>query len=300
MKKTLLLFLLVIISCEEKHDIKLDLKLNESYKIAVINEIAINENDTDGFNIVNILNSISQTEYIVKKIDKDLYFLEGRIKFIKFEISTPNGTVTMNSKGTRKEDIMSNFLKKMIDKPFNLCLNKSGKVEKIENLENIYSNLLDDVKGISKKQKEELQVQLKDKFNEIAFKEEIEIFTNVYPSEKIALNEKWSKKSNKTLMNLKGLYENTYKLRKLQKNSAFIDGNTLMVEFKSEKNDLPRYNLNGTVKLKFKLNRKSGWIKEGLLDQKLKGYIEVSDNLSKTKTSKKPLTIDNRIMISGY
>ena len=300
MKKIILLFLFVFISCEEKHDIKLDLKLNESYKIAVISEIAINENDTDGFNIVNILNSISQTEYIVKKIDKDLYFLEGRIKFIKFEISTPNGTVTMNSKGTRKEDIMSNFLKKMIDKPFNLCLNKSGKVEKIENLENIYSNLLDDVKGISKKQKEELQVQLKDKFNEIAFKEEIEIFTNVYPSEKIALNEKWSKKSNKTLMNLKGLYENTYKLRKLQKNSAFIDGNTLMVEFKSEKNDLPRYNLNGTVKLKFKLNRKSGWIKEGLLDQKLKGYIEVSDNLSKTKTSKKPLTIDNRIMISGY
>ena len=300
MKKIILLFLFIFISCEEKHEIKLDLKLNDSYKIAVINEIAINENDTDGFNIVNILNSITQTEYIVKKIDKNVYFLEGRLKYIKFEISTPNGSVTMNSKENRKEDIMSNLLKKMIDKPFNLRLNKSGKVEKIENLENIYSNLLDDVKGISKKQKEELQLQLKDKFNETAFKEEIEIFTNVYPSEKVAINEKWSKKSNKTLMNLKGFYENTFKLRKLQKTSAFIDGNTLMVNFKNESTAFPQYNLNGTVKLKFKINTKTGWIKEGLLDQKLKGYLEVIDNTKNNKTAKRPLTIDNRIMISGY
>lgn len=300
MKKIILLFLFIFISCEEKHEIKLNLKLNESYKIAVISEIAINENDTDGFNIVNILNSITQTEYIVKKIDKNVYFLEGRLKYIKFEISTPDGSFTMNSKENRKEDIMSNLLKNMIDKPFNLRLNKSGKVEKIENLENIYSNLLVDVKGISKKQKEELQLQLKDKFNETVFKEEIEIFTNVYPTEKIALNEKWSKKSNKKLMNLKGFYENTYKLRKLQKTSAFIDGNTLMVNFKNESKAFPQYNLNGTVKLKFKLNTKTGWIKEGLLDQKLKGYVEVIDNTKNNKTSKRPLTIDNRIMISGY
>ena len=62
-------------------------------------------------------------------------------------------------------------------------------------------------------------------------------------------------------MNLKGFYENTFKLRKLQKTSAFIDGNTLMVNFKNESTAFPQYNLNRTVKLKFKINTKTGWIK---------------------------------------
>jgi hypothetical protein len=73
-----------------------------------------------------------------------------------------------------------------------------------------------------------------------------------------------------------------------------------MVNFKNKSTELPQYNLNGTVKLKFKINTKTGWIKEGLLDQKLKGYIEVNDNTKRIKISKRPLTIDNRVMISGY
>lgn len=299
MKKILLVIVIIFFSCEEKKDVKLNLIQNNTYNVASFRDLEFREEDHDGFTSLTTLNTITKTEYLVKEIKENNYILEGKLKYIKYEFHAPDGSIRLSSKGN-KNDLFASLLNKMENKTFTLHLSKSGIVEKIENLENIHKEILTDFVELKNEEKENINAELKHIFNKKYFQSEIEIFTNIYPTEKIALNETWKKKHTNDIFEIEGTYENIYKYRKLHKNSMFIDGSTILLSLNNTSNTFPRYNLKGKMDSKFKIHAKNGWVKEVSLKQQLSGKVETLNTSIKSKITSKPITVKAEIMISGY
>jgi hypothetical protein len=196
-------------------------------------------------------------------------------QYVRLKIAT-NSTivnVNMDSEGSA-EDTQNKIVKAMMNKSFFFTLAKTGNVEKVEGVNNIFSGLSS--LGLDEATIAETTKSMEQHINENSLKASLG-FIN-YPDKKIKPADTWS---NTTSMNQSFALQvnNAWTFKKLEAGTAFIDGDgTITTPDKDRQMSLPnglkaKTDLSGRQAITAKVNAKTGWPTEIKTLSELKGAM---------------------------
>jgi hypothetical protein len=184
-------------------------------------------------------------------------------------------SMSMDSDGSQEED-GNKIIRSLTGKTFFFTLTKTGAVENVEGVENLYSGLgslgLD--KGVVAKTRKALQQTINDK----SVKTLLENGFVSYPEKAIKTGDKWNTSSVQAV-NFPMKIDNTWSLTNADANIANIscEGNLETID-KEKINNLvngmkSKSDLNGTQKMNSQVDIRSGWPKEVKILSDLKGKL---------------------------
>jgi hypothetical protein len=184
-------------------------------------------------------------------------------------------SLNMDSEGSQEED-GNKIMKSMTGKTFFFTLTKTGKVEKVEGVENLYSGLasLDLEDEVVNKTKKTLQQTI----NERSIKTLLENGLISYPDKSVKAGDKWNT-STVQAVNFPMNIENTWSLKDSDANTATVLSEGKLTTIDKEKvNNLvngmkSKSDLAGTQNVNGKVDLKSGWPKEIKIVSDLKGTM---------------------------
>jgi hypothetical protein len=184
-------------------------------------------------------------------------------------------SMSMDSEGSQEED-GNKIIKSLTGKTFFFTLTKTGTVENVEGVENLYSGLgslgLDE--GVVTKTRKALQQTINDK----SIKTLLENGLVSYPEKPVNPGDKWNTSSVQAV-NFPMKIDNTWSLINADGGTANIscEGNLTTID-KEKVNNLingmkSKSDLNGTQKVNSQVDLKSGWPKEVKIISGLKGKL---------------------------
>jgi hypothetical protein len=198
-------------------------------------------------------------------------------QYTKLEIVTNSflASMNMNSDGPQEED-GNKVMRSMTRKPFYFTLTKTGKVENVEGVENLYSGLsslqLDD--EVVDKTRKTLQQTINDK----SVKTLLENGFISYPAKNVAAGDKWNTSSVQAV-NFQMTINNTWSLRQVENGIANITAEgKIATTDKAKVNNLvngmkSKSDLSGTQNLDGKVDVKNGWPTQVKILSDLKGTM---------------------------
>lgn len=212
----------------------------------------------------------------IKGVDeKGTARIEAQYSKLKMVTNSFIMSMSMDSEGSQEED-GNKIMKAMTGKPFFFSLTKTGKVEGVEGVENLYSGLssLDlDADVVSKAQK-----TLKQTINDKSIKTLLENGLVSYPESSVKAGDSWNTSSIQAV-NFPMTIENTWTLKSSEANTALVvcNGNLKTID-KEKINNLvngmkSKSDLNGTQTMNANVDVKSGWPKEVKIVSDLKGTM---------------------------
>jgi hypothetical protein len=198
------------------------------------------------------------------------------IAYTRLKIDTKGPmTISMDSEGNATE-MPNNIVKAMMNKPFHFVMTSQGAIEKIENIENLYSGLgsigLDETQLAATKQ------MFQQTLSASSLKGNLEAAMISYPQNKIKTGESWKNKSG-VAVNFPMQSENTWLLKSLDGTIASIDSDGVMTSTDTTNvMSLPngikaKTNLSGKQATKSKVNTKNGWPTETKVLSEIKGTM---------------------------
>lgn len=212
----------------------------------------------------------------IRSVDKDgSARIESQYSKLKMVTNSFIMSMNMDSEGSQEED-GNKIIKSLTGKTFFFTLTKSGKVEDVEGVENLYSGLgalgLDE--DVVSKTRKALQQTINDK----SIKTLLENGLVVYPEKPVKPGDKWNTSSVQAV-NFPMKIDNTWSLTNTDGALANIscDGNLTTID-KEKVNNLvngmkSKSDLNGTQKMTSQVDLKTGWPKEVKILSDIKGKL---------------------------
>lgn len=200
--------------------------------------------------------------------------LETTYTSIKMNTKSPMGDVVMDSEGPA-DNMQNKMIKALTGRAIFVFLDKQGKVEKVENTENLYSGLSElglDEAGVAAA-KQAMQQAL----GESSLKASIEMVLNSYPETAVKVGDTW-KSSIGSAMSFPVKTDNVWTLSKVEGNVANIDGEGTVITTDKEKitpvNGMKaKADLNGRQAMKSVVDVKTGWPTEVKTLSEIKGTL---------------------------
>lgn len=292
MKKLLLICLLPLFTAcnSEKsgvaEDIQLNLKKGETYTLDQMADMEMSQmiQDKDmGTNAT--INSVMK--FKVTDVTGDVYTMDARYdrmtmkmdnQFMSMEIDTDLDSAG----GNPFSSIMYDMMKSITEGTFTMKIDKNGNVQELSGISEMFGNsmkeLLKKYPFINESMQEQLIDQMKSSYGETAFKSSFDSYMKIYPDAPVKVGDTWNKHVDMR-STVKGTYDVTYKLDSVTDNQYVISGTGNFASdtsgyVKSVMSEM-KYDMNGTYTIKLHLDKESGWIQSGYLDQKLKGNVDV-------------------------
>ena len=280
MKYLLLLVLFIANFANAQYDLRLKLDIGKTYLHHSSSTIIIDQ-DISGQK-VNITTTI-KGDMQFKVLDKSdsLYTMETSYTSLSMIMKGPTGEVSFSSeKPNDPNDLMSKFLKALINHGFVLIMKSNGKISEAKGIDSLWSNMINDLSDVPQEKRDQILAQLKQSYGEGSLKSNMEMLTAIFPSRKVKINDEWeSTVQMKSTMSI--ITHNRYKLADY---SASIYDITNHADVKTTKdtamvNGMPVvYNLQGPIDSKIKVDTKTGWIISADVHQELKGDFIILDN----------------------
>jgi len=207
-----------------------------------------------------------------------LYHIEARYQSLTMKIKLPDTTLDINSAAKHKTDTLSVIMSEMVNKPFTVILSAGGKVQSIENLDNLMVGAIKNFPSIDSLKKNKIIHQFTQAFGEGALKGVLEIGLAVLPEKPVAKYEHWVLNSTVALPAFAQVHTN-YQLADLTPDFYFIKGDGTITSAKDAKltiNGMPAtYDLDGSLTNEIKINKSTGWVSEVKLKQLIEETIEI-------------------------
>lgn len=305
MKIVLSFFLLLIILAPcEAQKVKPALNLvkgNTYYTVSTVTSSVVQSYNGQDVTIAVDMNV--KTAYKVIDVKDTIYNMQVSYASIAMKIASPNGTVEMNSDKKDNNDVSSNFLAAMTNKPFAVTITKSGHVLEVKNIENIINSIFTSLPQVDETQKAQLKAQFMQSFGESAFKGNVEQTLAIYPSVKVSKGNSWV--INTTLRSVMAAnISTTYQLQDITGDYYQIHGDAKITTANSDNvsqiNGMPvKYDLSGTLTTDIKADKKTGWVIEEKLKQDVSGNINIQDNPKIPGGMKVPMKIHSDISTTG-
>jgi len=267
-----LLFLFFVFSSfitffAQSNDLSLKLKKNEIYfhSLSVSMDIfdKANGKTTKGNTTIEaILN------YKVSKVTKTGYVIDAGYKSMKMVISARGETITYGSEIPDNEPV-SIIFRGLAKSTFQIYLSKYGKIEKISGIDNVISTAIDDLKLISKKDKEAIYNEIATSLGEDAFRGNFELLFAIYNEKPIQVNDSWSYVTKVYTKNAQTDFDTKFNLLEVKDEYYLISGVGIISPSKEKSNDITSL-LYGTSTSEFRLSKTSGWIQNGKVSQTIK------------------------------
>lgn len=216
----------------------------------------------------------------VAGIRDSLYDMQVKYDSLSLHMNLPTGEMTFSSE--RGTDPFSVIMAKIKLRSFTVVISKKGRIISVAGIEPLITEIINGIPDVNGQQKTQAMNQMKQSFGENAFKGSFEMFTYIFPTNKVAKNDKWIVDT-ELQSTLSAKLHTVYALTDITADSYVINGiSTVSTDEKSsgsELNGMPvKYNVAGTMNSSIKADKKTGWITSAHINQSIKGNIEIKDN----------------------
>jgi hypothetical protein len=282
MFKLLLSFYFVFISFlsyfAQTHDLSLKLKKNEVYFHHVVVSMDIFDK-TKGKTTKGNTTIETSLNYKVSKVTKTVYIIDARYNSMKMSVSTQGETVTYDSEIPNNEPV-SIIFSGLAKSTFQIYLSKYGKIEKVIGIDNVIRTAIDELKLISKNDKEAIFKEISTSLGEESFRGNFELLFAIYNEKPIQMNESWSYTANVYTKDTKTDFDTKFKLLEVKDEYYLISAEGVVSPSKDKSNEASSL-ISGTSTSEFRLNKNNGWIQNGNVKQTLKIHptknLEIED-----------------------
>ena len=284
MKKilNLVIVILIITSCQ-KQKVKLELNLikNETYLQKFNSDMMITE--TVNGQPMDIKMTIGGTmSYKVINILDSIYNMDVTYKVLFLKMNLQGRDIEYSSEKKDTNDIFSNILGLLKDKSINMNISKAGRIKDLKGIDSLFSGIFEMFPNLPEDKKQQIKEQMKQSFGEKSFKGNLQMTTSIFPETTVSIGDKW--KINSVLEStMKANLETTYELKDIKDSCYIITGTSTLNTNKNgkdfEMSDMKiKYDFNGTIVSELKIDKKTGWIIEGKVNQEMSGNAKVVDS----------------------
>jgi hypothetical protein len=281
--------MLLLFSCKNKEKITLqyNFKQGETLKQNMVMTMDLVQKFMEQEMKVSITMGI-KTTFDVKESRENSYTLEVNYKELKVDVGMPGmdaGTISFDSNTDEDVATQTNLgpmFKAIINKPFEIVMNKTGKVESVKGLDTFLEamfNTFDD--NVSEEIRQQMAAQFGSQFSEEAFKSQFEQNTGYLPDKPVGTGDSWNSKITTMASNFKLNINATSTLKSIEDNviNLDIEGTISAPEgYEQEINGMKtKISLKGTQKGIIKLNKDTGWIIFSDITLNFNGEIEVGE-----------------------
>jgi hypothetical protein len=223
--------------------------------------------------------------YEVKEVrDGSYYALEVKYREMKMEGGAPGGApISFDSNTSDSIVTMENpgaLFKAVIDRPFEIVIDKTGKVQSVAGMEKfkeyIYSSFDENMPETVKQQ---IITQFGGQLSEQSFKSRFEQSTGCFPDKPVKIGDKWKNKISMPVSSFTVNVDTDMILKSIEDSTVTVslDGILSTTEgYEQEINGVTaKMNLKGSQKGTMKLNRNTGWVISMDMTHNFSGDIEV-------------------------
>ncbi len=284
MKNLLLLLLasfILMTGKAQKVDLKLNLEKGKDYRQVFNSKVKVIQ-EFNGQKIEMLMDISGTMTYTVISFNETGYDMESKYEKLSMKMNLPQGTMEYNSEIENVNDIMSTFLNKMTNVPFEFVISKTGKVLEVKKMDELWKSVLSQFDQLTDAQKEQVLAQVNSAYGDKAFKGNLEMSTAIYPEFPVNLGDKWNVSTNME-STVAANMATEYSFEELTPEYALIKGNTIITplnkdEYKESNGMLMKYDLSGTMLSDIKVDVSSGWVIESKINQEIKGIVSVKDS----------------------
>lgn len=214
--------------------------------------------------------------------------IETSYASIKMITKSPMGDNTMDSH-SQDDNPLNKAVQALINKPFFIYMNRSGNIEKVENLDNLYS-------GFSEADAVAVE-QLKQSYGEQTIKASLEMALPNYPEKGATVGATW-KSTTSTSAGFTINTNNTWTFPKIDGAVANLESEGTIVTPDVEKITMlngmeTKSNLAGRQTMKAKVNVKTGWPSELTATSEIKGDLTLLAGGQIPEDMRVPLSISS-------
>ena len=304
MKKILgfVFLLLLVTSCEAKKErLELNLTKGETYTQQMASSMSILQT-INGQEVKTNMSVHGNMTYKVIDIQNSVYEIEVRYESLALKMSMPGGTMEFSSEKNDANDILSTLLGVMKNKPFLVKMTKTGKVNEVKNIENLFSDMFIKTPTLNEMQQQQIRQQLMQAYGEQAFKGNLEMCSAIFPDSTVAKGDKWVIKT-KLESGMAANMETSYELKETEDTFYIISGISKIATADKDayiqSNGMPlKYDMTGTMTSEIKINRKTGWVIESKTSQTIQGTAQIKDNPQMPGGMSIPMTMNNEMTVT--
>jgi hypothetical protein len=212
--------------------------------------------------------------FLVQSINDTAYEME--VKYEKMSMSMLMQGMQMDYNSENEDDIVSSMLSKMVGRPFEMTMNKQGKVVDVRNIDTIINGLLESLAenpDMTEQGMEQTRQQIMEAYGSDAVKGNMGMSTVIFPEYPVKKGDKWTVQTELISAGMNALVITEYKLAKKSNEYLLIKGKSKIIT--NDKNTqlvsgIPLgANMNGTMVSEIKTNPLTGWIIRGDTEQKI-------------------------------
>lgn len=282
--KIILSFFFAFVVCfsglSQTQKIELNLTKGQAYlQKSVVNSVI--KQTINGQQVDINMTIAGQMKFMVTDYADGIYNMDLSYLNLSMKMAHPGGSIIFDSEKNDEKDIMSSVFAMMKNKPFQIKMTKAGKVTEVKNIEALYAGAFDKFTQLTAEQKEQIRSKVMQSYGDKAFKGNLEMLSAVFPDRAVAKGDTWSVKTYLEA-GMSATLDGVYKLDEVTPTQFILSGASTMTtnqDISAEPNGLPiKYNLAGTMNSVIKIDKKTGWIVEGKINQSIKGNIEIKAN----------------------
>ncbi|MGB0838177.1 MAG: DUF6263 family protein [Flavobacteriaceae bacterium] len=298
---SLSLVMSVFIMTAQKTSLELKLKPQEVYYQNSISTSAVTQT-IQGQEIEMNLEAASITELKVVEANADSYLMDVKYVGMSMEMSSMAGSMSYDGLQPKDGDPASQMLANMIGKTFQVVIDKQGKVLETKNIQVIWEGMEERNTGLIGPNLDALIDQMKVQYSENNFAANLELTTNIYPKQEVAVGESWTVEGNivnNIVLNLKTTYtlESVNGDKGMIKASAVISTPADAGTAKSQGIEM-EFKLDGTMESLIEVNLTTGWATASKMEQKMKGSAKTVANSTMPMSMTIPMEVTSIIEIS--
>ncbi|MDR1594497.1 MAG: DUF6263 family protein [Prevotellaceae bacterium] len=279
---TLALALMFVFPAFSQITLKYNLKKGEIFKQNMTTDMGITQKVMDHEMKINMTMNV-KTTYEVKDVKNENYTLEVIYKDIKMNAVIPGmGNLSFNSDTPEDVATQQDFgpmLKAVVDKPIEVVITKTGKVESVKGFEKIGEAMLASIdKNIPDAAKQQLVTQFGSQFSEEQFKTFFAQNAAYYPDKPVNIGDSWDVKLSTAASNFTIDINTKMTVKSIDGNLVTLDtkGTVSTPEgYEMDVNGMKaKTSLKGTQEGTVKIDKKTGWAMSSDIAQIFGGDIE--------------------------
>ena len=181
-----LLCTLVLMTTGFAQKAKLTLNLEEGKTYKHITQLVTTLNqDVYGQKMEIIITIEGSMSFLVNTVTKTGYDITTQYDWMKISMGMPQGKMELSSENPAEEDSFSQLLAEMKLIPFQMTMDRKGKILEMENVDAKWKAVMEQFDQIPETQQKQLQSQMLEAFGKDARTGSIEMLTAIFPEKAV-------------------------------------------------------------------------------------------------------------------
>ena len=234
--------------------------------------------------------------FLVKEILNGSYHMEASFSKMSITMTMPQNTLEFSSEKKDVNDIISNILGGMVNKPFEVYISNTGQVTSVVGIEANYTSVIAQLNTITVAQSEQIKPHIIRSFGDGVFRGNLSSVTSVLPGKSVKVGDKWAGRTRRLLMSSTMVGRSEVELSEIGSTYIVLKNKGTMVT--RDKNELVasygrpmKYDLTGTYSSLIKIDKATGWVVNAKVSHEVAGNATIEKSTELPAGMVVPVTI---------